>query len=336
METLNVSFIIHTAREKLEGRDSRRLAVFHTGITVAAALVITLLQYLLAEGIGNTSGLSGLGTRSVLQTVQTVLQWANMLLMPFWSLGFLYAALRWARGNYARRSDLLTGFHRWGPYLGLLLNRSMLTICVLILCANFSSMLYMMTPASSVITDMAVAAGGDMEVLAQMLEELTAGQITELMYAMIPMLAIWAAFSALLLIPLLYRFRMAEYVILDEPRARGLSAMLISAALMRRRRFRLFLLDLRFWWYYGLKVLCTVICYADLLLAAVGVSLPVEGDGIYLLTYGLYLAGLFAVEVAFRPRVDTAYAIAYETLKEMGPVLKKTVEKPENMPWDEE
>lgn len=334
MEKLNATWIIRSAREKLEGQESRSLAIFHTGITVAAALVITLLQYVLAEGIGNTSGLSGLGTRSILQTGQTVLQWANMLLMPFWSLGFLCAALRWARGSGAKRQDLLTGFRRWGPYLGLLLNRTILAICILIFCANISSVIYMMTPASSTITDMAAAVGGDMEALAKMLEELTAGQMMELMSTMIPMLVLWLVVGAALLIPMMYRFRMAEYVILDEPRARGLSAMLISGAMMRRRRFQLFRLDLRFWWYYALKVLCLLICYADLLLGVLGVTLPLGSDAVYLITYGLYLAALFAVEVSFRPRVDTAYAIAYETLKQMGPVMKKPVEKPENLPWD--
>ena len=110
--------------------------------------------------------------------------------------------------------------------------------------------------------------------------------------------------------------------------------MLISGAMMRRRRFQLFRLDLRFWWYYALKVLCLLICYADLLLGVLGVTLPLSSDAVYLITYGLYLAALFAVEVSFRPRVDTAYAIAYETLKQMGPVMKKPVEKPENLPWD--
>ena len=335
MEKLNVSFIIENAREKLEGKDSRAMAVFHTGITVAAALVITILQYVLSEGIGNTSGLAGLGTRSVLETIQTVLRWANLLLVPFWGLGFVYAALQWARGSYAVRRDRLTGFRRWSPYLGLLLNRSVLTICVMILCANLSSMIYMLTPASAAITELATAASGDMEEMAKMLEEITTGQAMELLYSMIPMLLIWMAASAALLIPLMYRFRMAEYVILDEPRARGLSSMLISATLLRRRRWQLFRLDLRFWWYYGLKVLCMLICYADLLLTALGVNLPFGSDGAYLLTYGLYLVALFGVEVAFRHRVDTAYAIAYETLKEMGPALKKPVEAPEKMPWDE-
>ena len=100
MEKLNVSLIIEKTSEKLEGKNSRNLAMFHTGITLAAALVIMLLQYVLAEGIGKTSGLSGLGTRSILQTIQTVLEWANMLLVAFWGLGFVYAAMLWTRGGF--------------------------------------------------------------------------------------------------------------------------------------------------------------------------------------------------------------------------------------------
>lgn len=336
MEKLNVSFFIKEAKEKLAGKDTTRLAAIHAGVTVAAALVITLLQYVLSEKIGNTSGLSGLGTRSILETLQTVLQWANMILMPFWSLGFIYAAMQWARGDYARKEDLLTGFHRIGPCLGLMLNRALLTISVMVICANVSSIIYMMTPAAAKLTELATAAGTDPEAVYQFMESLTDAQIMELMYSMIPMLVIWAVLSAALLIPLLYRFRLAEYVVLDQQGVRALPAMLISAALLRRRCWQMFKLDLRLWWYYGLKVLCMVICYADLLLAAFGVALPFGGDASYLITYILYLAALFAVQTLFAPRVETAYACAYEAFVEMGPVQKKPIEKPQNMPWDEQ
>ena len=336
METLNVKMILARAKERLQGTNMRQLTVLHTGVTVAAALVITLLQYVLAEGIGNTGGLSGMGTRSVLETVQLVLQWANMILLPFWNLGFLFVALQWARGNRTRREDLLTGFHRVGPCIGLLVNRAILTIAVLVLCINVSSTVYMMSPAASGILQMAEEYGNT-EALYEYLYSLNTEQVLELFRGMIPMLVIFVLLGAVILIPLLYRFRMAEYVILEEPRARGLSAMLLSAALLRRRCWQLFKLDLRFWWYYVLKFLCTGLLYADLLLETVGVVLPIGGEAAYFLTYGLYLAGLFAVEVSFRPLVETAYACVYDTWKELGPVQKKVIPvKPQDMPWDTE
>lgn len=333
MEKLNATLLINTAREKLTGQDARKMAAFHTAIAVAVALVSTVLQYVLAEGVVNTSGLSGIGTRSLLETIQTVLQYANVLLMPFWNLGFLYVALQWARGGYARKEDLLTGFHRFGPFLGLMLNRGLLVFAVIFLTMNISSIFFMLTPAAAKITELGAATGGDVAALTQYLEEMTLADTVALMESMIPMLVIWLILCAALLIPLLYRFRMAEYVILDTRGARGLSSMLISAALLRRRCWQLFRLDLKFWWYYGLKVLCAVLCYADLLLELMGIS--ASGEVAYLGSYVLYLVALFGVEVAFRPRVDTAYALAYDTLKEMAPVVRKEPEPPKNMPWDE-
>ena len=335
MENLNVRFFAEGAREKLRGKDARNLTVFHTGITVAAGLVITLLQLVLTEGIGNTSGLSGLGTRSVLETIQTVLHWANMVLVPFWSLGFLYASLLWAKNGHARRGDLLMGLRRFGLCLSLLLNRAVLSILVMILCINISSTVFMMTPAAAPLMELAETAGGDMDAINQMMAEMPWEQTMELANTLLPMLIIWGLLSLVILVPLMYRFRFAEYVILDEPMARGLSSMLISAALLRRRCWKLFRLDLHFWWYYGLKLLCTLLCYADLLLGMLGVALPMGGDAAYLITYGLYLAALFGVEVAFRPQVDTAYAGLFLALKEMGPAQKKAPAVPQNMPWDE-
>lgn len=336
MEKLNAKMIIKQAREKLAGRQVRPLAVIHTGVTVGLALVITILQYVLAEGIGNTGGLSGMSTRSILETMQMVLQWANTLLLPFWNLGFLYVALQWAREKHTEKKDLLKGFHRVGPCIGLLVNRVILTILVMILCVNVSSMVYMMTPAAEKLRDLALTYGNTEE-LYDYLYSMNEAQILELFRSMIPMLALCSLLCMALLIPLLYRFRMAEFVILDEPRARGLSSMLMSAVLMRRRRWQLFKLDLRFWWYYGLKLLCAVLLYADLLLDAVGVALPVGTEGAFFLTYALYLGGVFAVEVSFRPQVETAYACVFETLKELGPVQQKEVAPaPQKMPWGEQ
>ena len=336
METLNAKHLIQASRQKLEGKDATRLAAFHTGITVAVAVVITGLQFVLAEGIGNTSGLSGMGTRSILETIQTVLQWANMILIPFWGLGFLYASLLWAKDGYARREDLLAGFRRIGPYIGLIINRAILTISVMIITINLSSTLFMMTPAADQLMELFGGAGSTEDMYA-ILDQLGQQDLVSLLYSMLPMMILWGCLCLLVLVPLLYRFRFAEYVILENPQARGLSSMLISASLLRRRCWQLFKLDLRLWWYYGLKVLCTILCYTDLLMDILGVTLPIGGDGAYFLSYGLYLVALFAVEVAFRPRVDTAYACAYRKLEELGPAARKmVVPKPQDLPWDAE
>ena len=335
MEKLNAKLLIKEAKEKLAGKDATKLAAFHAAITAAAALVITLLQFALSRGIGNTGGLSGMGTRSILETMQTVLQWANMILLPFWNLGFLNAALQWAKGNYARKEDLLAGFRRFSPYLGLTLNRTFLIVAVMVICANVSSMFYMMTPAAAQLAELTADTAGDVEAIYGFMENLTEAQMWQMFDAILPMLVIWVALSAVLLIPLMYLFRFAEFVILNQPGARGLSSMLLSAALLRRRCWQLFKLDLKLWWYYALQLLCEVLFYSDLLLEAVGISLPFGGDAMFLLTYVLYLIALFGVQTLAAPQVQTAYACAYEACFAMGPVKKKEIEVPQNMPWDE-
>ena len=337
METINAKHFIMTARKRLEGKDSHRLAAFHTAIAAVFALVVMVLQYVLSLSIGNTSGLSGMSTRSVLQTLQTALQWANMILTPFWNLGFWYVTLLWARDRYARKEDLLTGFYRIGPGIGLIFARSLLVIAVVVVCTNLGSVIFMMTPAAQPITDLAMGMNMDVEALNQYLNAMTEAQMTELLYAMLPMFIITGSLAIVFLVPLLYRFRLAEYVILDQKGMRALPAMFISAALMRRRCWQVLKMDLRLWWYYLLKVLCLMLCYLETLLPAVGISLPLGGDGAYFATYVLYLAALLAVETAFRPRVQTAYAGVYEAFKEMGPAVKKQVPaKPQDMPWDEQ
>lgn len=327
MEKLNVRKITADARRCLEGRAAHRLAALHTGVTVAAALIVTGLQYALSAGIGQTAGLSGLGTRSMLETLQTLLQWANNLLMPFWSLGFCYAAMQWAEGRPAGKNDLLTGFYRFGPYLRLLFIRALIVIAVLIVCGNLSSIVYLMLPASDALT--ALVSGGDVNALLGQMTEATA---MELLESMIPMLIIWGVLSIALLLPLLYRFRLAEYAILARPGTGALAALRISTVLTRRRWTQLLRLDLRLWWYYGLKLLCLGICYSDLLLSAAGISLPLGDTG--LVPYIAYLAALFAVETCFRPMVETAYAGAYYAFLAMGAAPTPPQNVPAKMPWD--
>ena len=337
MNQLNVKEIVINARQRLGNKDYRRLVMIHTGVTVAFALVSILLQFMLAEGIGNTGGLSGMGTRSLLETFQTVLQGANTLLIPFWNLGFLYVAMQWYRGSNPHQRELLTGFRRIGPYVGLLVNRMLMSLCVMIVTIQLCSGFFAMTPAAEKLAAMV----GDLttpEAMYAYMEQITDADLLAMGEVLLPMLILWGVLCLVILVPLLYRFRLAEYVILDQKGMRGFGAMIISASLLRRRCWQLFKLDLQFWWYYGLKAVCTLLCYLDVFLPMVGVELPVGGDAAYLLTYVVYLVALFGVEVAFRPLVDTAYAGVYEEAMAMGPVRKKkeVPAKQEQMPWDEE
>lgn len=337
MEKWNGASWMQKARELTRGNDVRKIATIHAGIATGVALVITLLQLVLAEGIEQTSGLSGLGMRSVLQTVGTLLQCGNAIATPFWNFGFLFAALLWVRGRQARIGDLTQGFRRFGAFLRLLIARSLLLFFIGLACAYLSSFLFMMTPWVAPVMEFAQAAAMDIEVANELIAQMNVEAVDAMLMSMIPMFVIWAVLCLVILVPAVYRYRMAEFLILEDPRVRGVAAMLLSAQLMRKRRWKLFLLDLRLWWYYGLQVLCFALYLADLWLPLLGVDLSFAGDKFWLVLYVGYLVALFAVRTFLRPQVDAAYAMVYEDLRQAGPILPTRREvTPKNLPWDEE
>ena len=230
--------------------------------------------------------------------------------------------------------DLLTGFRRFGAYLRLTLSRVLLLIAAGCLSMYASSYLYMLTPWSGAVLEFAQSTGMDMEAANQLLNQMEIGQIDVLLRSMAPMLIIWMGLFTVLAMPMLYRFRMAEYFLLEDRRMGALRAMLASAQMLRKRRVQLFLLDLRFWWYYGLHILCLVVYSADLWLPMLGVAVP-DSVFVTLGLYGFYLIALVLMQTFLRPQVQTAYALAYDRLLHMEPVLPKMRPMPQNLPWDE-
>lgn len=335
MENWYGAALCKEARKICRGEEKTKLSAIHAGISAGVALAVTLGYYLLEKGIAQTGGLSGMGVRSVLQTASTLLTNANSLLAPFWNLGFWFVALLWVRGQTAQTGDLLAGFRRFGAYLWLLLNRGLLTVAIGFVSIYVSSYLYMMTPWSGTVMEFARSAGMDMDAANELIAGMDMAQMDALLHAMLPMLAIWGVLCALLVVPMLYKFRMAEFFLLDDRRMGTLRAMFYSTQMLRKRRFKLFLLDLRFWWYYVLQGACLAVYAADLWLPLLGVALP-EGVVTTLGLYALYLVGLFLVQTFLRPRVQTAYALAYAQLSRMEPVMPKIRPMPQNLPWDEQ
>ena len=77
-------------------RNPKRIILIHTAVSLVIMLLVAVLDYVLSGQIENTGGLSGLGTRSVLTTVQSILQMVQMAVLPFWEIGYLYAAMKMA------------------------------------------------------------------------------------------------------------------------------------------------------------------------------------------------------------------------------------------------
>ena len=121
-----------------------------------------------------------------------------------------------------------------------------------------------------------------------------------------------------ILIPVSYRLRLADFRIMDEPRCRARVSLRESVRLMHRNCMSLFRLDLSFWWYFLAELLAAFLCYGDMVLPLLGISLPMHEDLAFFLFYVLGLAAQVTLLYCVGNRVQTTYALFYTTLADPG------------------
>ncbi len=294
--------------------DPKKLVLTHTGITVGVSLAISLIGLLIQQGVAQTGGLSGIESRNMLQTLESMLNTTYSIAMMFWPVGLVYTFMLVARSQHAEQRDLARGFFRWGPVLRLTLLKYLLFIGLAIPCAYISSMLTIsfsdklievMGPVAEALSD-----DPNADVMA-LVAEIPLG---ELLPALAPVLIVFAILYLTIAIFLGYRLRFASYAIVDESRVGALAAMRQSMAMTKGHVKDLFLLDLRFWRYYVLSFLITGLCFADML-PGVGDALPLSRSVTGILCYCIYAGLLLWLDCTFRPRMETTYATAYDVMK---------------------
>lgn len=306
--------------------DPKKLTLLHMGASLAVNLLLLVLNFLVNRSIDSTTGLDSLGNRAVLSTLQSVLTMTVNIAMPFWQLGLLYAALRLARNQDARPLCLLEGFRRFRKGARLFILQLVLIFGVVFISLQVGSILFSFTPGYAdtlrrmqELLDAAAAAG------ATTVDETL---LMELLPDMIPAYVIGGVVLLILGVPLFYRFRMAQFALMDDaPGAR--KAMVASARMMRGNRWSLFKLDLSLCWYFLGQLAIGAVAYLDVLLPAVGVQLPVSSDVLFFgafLLYGLLQLG-FAW--AFTARVQTVYAHCYYAMKAAVPPAPQVPQMPQ-------
>lgn len=313
---MNIPTLKTTAAQRLAAASysPRKLALLHGGVAVALSLVTTLVNLLLTRQMDGTGGLSGIGTRTALSFLQTILMLVTSLALPFWELGFYRAALNLSRREPAEPATLLSGFRRFGAVLRLILLRSGIVLGITFACLQVATILFMLSPWSLEAMEVAeqlLAAGAatpDEAIMEQMLG------------AIYPVYILFAVLVFALVIPILYRFRLSDFAVMDDAPG-ALRALGLSSYWMHGKRLWLFRLDLSFWWYYGLQTLATFLAYSDLLLPALGIQL--DKDTALLLSGALSAAVQLVTAWRFAPLVQTTYACAYDALRAEKPPLKQ-------------
>lgn len=337
MDIRNRRALKETAAQRLSraNYDPRKLALIHIGVSAGAALLITVIDYILANQIENTGGLSGMGMRTVLETVQMSLQYIHTIAMPFWQMGFVFVAMQMFREKQVRPGSLLEGFRRFGSVLRLRLTEGMLYLAAGMLCMYVGSFVFAVTPYAAPMMELLAPVMEEAATVEQMEAAIAQIPMDTLMASAVPFLVIFGVLFLLLGAGMFYCFRAADFIVLDQPKLRALPALVISTRMTKKNRMAWLKLDLSFWWFYLLYALTIAVGYLDLILPALGVSLPVSADAAWFICYILGILGQVALFWYANSYVQTTSAAAYEALLQQPQVQPPQKPIPKNLPWDE-
>jgi len=301
------------ARRVAASENAGKVVSVYIGIITLTAILVTVINFCLDLQIAKTGGLSSMGLRSVLSTIQSVLPMLQSMLSMCLQIGYIAAMMRVSRRQYTSPQTLKLGFDRFWLLLRTILLQSCIYLAVCMACFWLSSQIFAFTPMAASVTELLMPVMEDgMLPMEALLDETLYNQLLQ---AMLPVFAIFGILYAAMMIPITYSFRLVNYIIVDKP---GFSAGAIlreSKKLMKGHRFRLFKLDLGLWWWYALAFLSSLVGYGDSLLPLLGISLPMSETVAYFLFYGLFLISQFAIFYFLRNRVEVAYIQIYDILR---------------------
>ena len=287
----------------------RKIVLIHTGAVAALSVLLSLLSLLMGKVANNAGGgLSNMGTQAMIASVQAFLPMLVVLVQPFWNVGIQQAALHYSDNRSVAPRDLLGGFFRWKP---IITSSLMLTVVYMgrVFIASFlSGQIVAFTPFANVILDAAEAQmnNPELDLFALMGDQLIPFMLT---YGLI--------FAGLLVafgLPVHYRYRFVNYLLLEQPGMGGMQAMFISRAMTQGRRKALFKLDLSFWWFYLAELLIAALCYGDLILELMGMKLPLSATASSWLFLLISLVAQLALHWFAKPALEVSWAKAFRDI----------------------
>lgn len=313
MISFKASDLHRQAQERLQQASApKRLVLMHTLVALGSTLLIAGLNILFQLMIADTGGLSGVGTRSILATAQTILETVVMIALPFWQMSLSFLALCWARNIHVGTDDLLQGFRRFGPVLVFQILYGLVFVILGFAVLNLASTIFMMTPLSAPFLE-EFSPLMDPAATAEQIEAFFAPEkIMGMADTMIPLFIIFGIVFMIAAIPVFYRLRLGEFAVMDG--CTGGKALAHSFRATRKNWLPLVKLDLHFWWFYALILLCNIVGNGDRLLPLLGITLPIGADAAYFLFFALGTALQILVLWQFQGQVITSYALLYNDL----------------------
>lgn len=311
MNAIQPRLLKQRARQILQEQtgDFRKLVVLHSAVSFGVLILLMLVDLLLDHAISQTGGLADMGTRSVLKTVSSGLYTAANLVLPFWEIGLIYTAIRSARGQDQNFSMLTAGFQRFGPVLRYLLLQVGIAILTAIACSNALMFFSFLIPIPQSLENFLITA--DPAALADPEAMLAQLPVDAMLQYMLPVMLLFSALYLGVTIHLQYRFRMGQYLLMDENGCGAMAALGQSNQLTRGNKWNLFKLDLSFWWYYALTLALALVAELPTFLSLLQIPLPAGSSLLFYLLYVLGSLGLLWIAGAY---MQTTYACAYQQL----------------------
>lgn len=319
MDIRNTRAMKAFAAERLRNApQQKKILLIYSSIVLGLALLSTAIHYVLGMQISQMGGLSQLGSRTILSTLQSMLPLMQSLVVMCLELGYMAAMLRIARGQYASPNTLRLGFDRFWTLLRCAVMQGLIYGGLAVSAMYLASLVFVATPWSEpFMTAMAsVTAGTSLLNPEIVLDDTT---VMKLIPTMVPMFLILAVMICLLVLPVIYRYRMVDYVIIDKPGMGAMAALRESRKMMHGNCLKLLKVDLSFWWFYLLMALVSAVANLDQWLALMGIALPISPEAAYFAFYAAYLALQFAAYYFLRNRFEVTYALVYDAVKPEEP-----------------
>lgn len=315
MDIRNTRAMKTFAAERLSGAPmEKKIVLIYSGLLMGLALLSTLIHYVLGLQIDQMGGLSQIGTRTILSTIQSMLPLVQSLVVMCLELGYIAAMLRIARGQYSSPNTLRLGFDRFWTLLRCLVILGLIYGGLIVAAVYAAAVFFVMSPWGSPFMErMASVTAGTSLLNPQV--TLDDAMVMELIPTMLPMFLMAMIAAGLLLIPLTYRYRMVDYVIIDNPGKGALFALRESKAMMRGNCLKLLKLDVSYWWYYLVMFLISFVANMDQWLPLVGVTLPIPAEVGYFGFYAAYLGLQLLAYYFLRNRMEVTYALFYDAVK---------------------
>ena len=307
---------------KENGKSFSKMVFIHSAIAAGISFLLLLINWL-TQHIGFGDSICNIDGQILLTTIQVMLQLISILAIPFWSAGLVFCAFKTIQGENYSLLTLTEGFRCWGPICSSLLIQGL----------NYSLFSMLSSFAASAFLSTIPLSPSLQEAFLTFAEEPVFPPPENVQIFLYVYMAVYLIGLLVLLIPRLYLHRLIPYRIMDGNEVcNGLQAVLYSRILMKGNRRKLLLLDLSFWWYYLLEVCIGAICVGNVILATLGVSLPVGEDIAFWLFPLAALVLRLILHYCAKPKLAITYAVFFRNiLSEKLP--KPEPPKPKRMPW---